>query len=131
MSTKKKVKKITSAIALGVMVNSPVALSIEQAPSNPVIQSEPQQANNLFWFLERVMNDEQFKAQFNQATEADLVALGLNKEQIKDMIAVHKILYMKDQTAQQRQQKLHDKWTDIIDKYEDDYSTYLSSNFSW
>lgn len=93
--------------------------------------SKPQQADNLFYFLSRVLHDKDFKDAFNQSTAEFLTEQGLDDAQVQAIIDVHTIIYMKDITDKERESKLQDKWQTILNTYQDDYATYLTNNFSW
>lgn len=93
--------------------------------------SKPQQADNLFYFLSRVLHDEEFKQAFNQSTAEFLTEQGLDDAQVQAVIDIHTIIYMKGISDEERAAKLQDKWQTIISAYKDDYATYLTDNFSW
>ncbi|TMN87561.1 hypothetical protein CWB72_14870 [Pseudoalteromonas phenolica] len=92
----------------------------------------PSDANNLFWFLSRVLNDEEFKDKFNQAPDQFLKLAGLNDEQRADLEEIYNIIYKsKESGTELPEEKLALSWQKLIDDNEAAYVEYLTKNFTW
>ncbi len=95
---------------------------------NPSIEK---QADNLFGFISKVLNDKKFAQEFNQGGAPFLGQHGLDTAQIQALTTIHKIRYNEEITESKKHEQLHHAWHELIDANKEEYIKYLSTNFSW